>query len=259
LKLSTLAEAGMFEFVNSGYGELIEKGSVGYVGGTTYKFVDLQTDLIVFSANDQVLGGYLETFETGSGKVISTTTLRSGRSFGGGGFGGGGAGGIFGSPEGRMPHARQSSASTNPRYSDNPVIQHMRANNAKIRKNVVPFMKHMIRSSIDGAGYAGAGITAVGTVVTPFVPHVGVGLLGVGGSVSTASGAASSFMNFLEGNYLDGLIDASLVGLGSAGSWGLKVLKNRQIINSTDEVVLKSVYNSSMDILGIGVIPAVKK
>lgn len=145
------------------------------------------------------------------------------------------------------------------RTMSNPVVQNMRANSERIKSEALPFARHMVRSAIDGAGYAGAGITAVGTVVTPFAPPLGVGLLAVGGTVSTASGFASAGMNALEGNFGSAAIDVGLVGLGSAGSSGLKVLKNRQFINTTDETVLRSIYNSSMDILGIGVVPAVKK
>lgn len=77
--------------------------------------------------------------------------------------------------------------------------------------------------------------------------------------MSTASGVASAGMNALEGDFGSAVIDVGLVGLGSAGSSGLRILKNRQFINTTDEAVLRSIYNSSVDILGIGVVPAVKK
>lgn len=152
-----------------------------------------------------------------------------------------------------------ASQSRHERTMSNPVVKNMRTNSERIQSEALPFARHMVRSTIDAAGYTGAGISAVGTVVTPFVPHIGLGLLTVGGTVSSASGLASAGMNFLEGNYGSAMIDAGMVGLGSAGPAGLKMLKNRQIINTTDEVVLWSVYNSSVDILGIGIIPAVKK
>ena len=145
------------------------------------------------------------------------------------------------------------------RTMSNPVVRHMQASNARLASEIAPFTRHMVRSSIDAAGYTGAGISAVGTVVTPFVPHIGLGLLTVGGTVSSASGLASASMNFLEGSYGSAVIDAGMVGLGGAGPAGLKMLKNRQVINTTDEVVLWSIYNSSVDVLGIGIIPAVKK
>ncbi|MFD2033704.1 RHS repeat-associated core domain-containing protein [Belliella marina] len=106
-------------------------------------------------------------------------------------------------------------------------IQNMQANSERIKREALPFARHMVRSSIDAAGYTGAGITAVGTVVTPFAPYIGVGLLAVGGTVSTASGFASAGMNALEGNFGSAAIDVGMVGVGSAGSSGLKVLKNR--------------------------------
>ena len=145
------------------------------------------------------------------------------------------------------------------RTMSSPVVQNMRANSDRIRSEALPFARHMVRSAIDGAGYIGAGITAVGTVVTPFVPPLGFGLLAVGGAVSTNAGIASAIMNLSEGNVGSAAIDASMVGLGKVGTSGLKVLKNRQFINTTDETVLSTIYNSSLDILGIGVVPAVKK
>ena len=66
-------------------------------------------------------------------------------------------------------------------------------------------------------------------------------------------------MNALEGNWGSSAIDLVMLGLGDAGSAGLNILKNRQIINTTDQVVLWSMYNSSVDILGIGIVPTVKK
>jgi hypothetical protein len=152
-----------------------------------------------------------------------------------------------------------ASQSKHERTMSNPVVQKMRENSERIKSETLPFARHMVRSTIDGAGYTGVGITAVGTLVTPFVPPLGFGLLAVGGTVSSASGLASAGMNLIEGNYGSAVIDAGMVGVGKAGTYGLKVLKNRQIINTTDETVLNSIYNSSMDIFGIGVVPAVKK
>jgi len=145
------------------------------------------------------------------------------------------------------------------RTMSSPVVQNMRANSDRIRSEALPFARHMVRSAIDGAGYTGAGITAVGTVVTPFVPHIGFGLLAVGASVSSASGYASAGMNMLEGDLGSAAIDAGMIGLGSVGSKSLKLMKNRSLINTTDETVLKSIYNSSMDVLGIGIVPVIKK
>jgi len=145
------------------------------------------------------------------------------------------------------------------RTMSSPVVQNMRANSGRIRSEALPFARHMVRSAIDGAGYTGAGITAVGTVVTPFVPNIGFGLLAVGASVSSASGYASAGMNMLEGDLGSAAIDAGMIGLGSLGSKSLKLMKNRSLINTTDKTVLKSIYNSSMDILGIGIVPVIKK
>ena len=150
-------------------------------------------------------------------------------------------------------------ATAHGKVMSNPVVKGMRANSKRIRSEALPFAKHMTRSTIDGVGYTGAGITAVGTIVTPFVPHLGFGLLTVGGTVSTVSGLASASMNLLEGNYGTAVIDAGMVGLGKAGTSGLKVLKNRQLINTTDETVLSSIYNSSIDILGIEIVPGINK
>lgn len=150
-------------------------------------------------------------------------------------------------------------ATSHGKVMSNTVVKGMRANSKRIRSEALPFARHMTRSTIDGVGYTRAGISAVGTVVTPFVPHIGLGLLTVGGTVSSASGLASAGMNALEGNWGSSAIDLVMLGLGDAGPAGLKILENRQTINTIDQVVLWSIYNSSVDILGIGVVPAVKK
>ncbi len=140
-------------------------------------------------------------------------------------------------------------ATSHGKVMSNPVVKEMRANSKRIRSEALPFAKHMTKSTIDGVGYTGAGISAVGTVVTPFVPHLGVGLLAVGGSVSTISGVASATMNFAEGNISGGFGDVGMMVVGKYGSSLIKNLRNRRrIINWTEQVVLESTLESSLNI-----------
>jgi hypothetical protein len=136
------------------------------------------------------------------------------------------------------------------RTMSNPVVLNMRANSERMKSEALPFARHMMRSTIDGAGYAGAGISAVGTVVTPFAPPLGVGLLAVGGAVSTASGVASFSMNLMDGNNYAAGADLVMLGVGRYGSIGIKGLKNNYgVINTTDQVVLQSVFDTSVNIV----------
>lgn len=94
----------------------------------------------------------------------------------------------------------------------NPVVKHMQASNTRLASEISPFARHVVRNSIDAAGYTGTGISTVGTVVAPFVPRIGLGSLTVGGTVSSASGLASAGMNFLDPNYGSAVIDAGMIG-----------------------------------------------
>jgi RHS repeat-associated protein len=100
---------GMFEFVKGGYGELIEKGSVGYAGGETYKFVGggEEGNPIVWVGINYAKGEngnpdgpvhmYVE-YANGSKGDVGTYYVGSGGGSGGGGVsGGGGAGEVIGS------------------------------------------------------------------------------------------------------------------------------------------------------------------
>jgi len=141
-------------------------------------------------------------------------------------------------------------ATSHGKVMSNPVVKEMRANSKRIRSEALPFAKHMTRSTIDGVGYTGAGILAVGTVVTPFVPHLGVGLVAVGSAVSTTSGVASFSMNLLEGNYYSAGADLFMLGVGRYGTRGIKNLKNNHgVINTTDQVVLQTIFNTSVNIV----------
>lgn len=142
-----------------------------------------------------------------------------------------------------------ASATSHGKVMSNPVVKDMKANSARIRSEALPFARHMTRSTIDGIGYTGAGISAVGTAVTPFIPHLGVGLLAVGGSVSTISGVASATMNFAEGDISGGFGDVGMMVVGKYGSTLIKNMRNRRrIINWTEQVVLESTLESSLNI-----------
>jgi hypothetical protein len=148
-----------------------------------------------------------------------------------------------------------------PMYSDNPVIQRMRENSASIRRNVMPFVRHMTRSSIDAVGYTGASITAIGTIATPFVPPVGAGLIGVGGAVSTVAGGVSTLMYAAEGDYISAAIEGSLTVTGAASGRYLKNMASpaRGLINSTSDLpILQGLKNTSLDIVNLIIVPKVK-
>jgi hypothetical protein len=148
-----------------------------------------------------------------------------------------------------------------PMYSDNPVIQRMRENSASIRRNVMPFLKHMTRSTIDGVGYVGTGISTIGTVATPFVPPVGAGLIGVGGAVSTVAGGASTLMHAAEGDYISAAIEGSLTVTGAASGRYLKNMASpaRGLINSTSDLpILQGLKNSSLNIVNLIIVYKVK-
>src|SRR5690606_5243232 len=102
------------------------------------------------------------------------------------------------------------------RTMSNPVVRHMHASNARLASEIAPFARHMVRSSIDAAGYTGAGISAAGMVVAPFAPPIGAGLIGVGGAISTTAGGASTLMYMAEGNYKSAAIEGSLTITGAA-------------------------------------------
>jgi RHS repeat-associated protein len=141
-------------------------------------------------------------------------------------------------------------ATSHGKVMSNPVVKGMRANSKKIRSEALPFARHMTRSTIDGVGYTGAGISAVGTVVTPFAPHLGVGLIAVGSAVSTTAGVASFSMNLLEGNNYSAGADLIMLGVGRYGTLGIKNLKNNYgVINTTDQVVLQTIFDTSVNIV----------
>jgi len=147
------------------------------------------------------------------------------------------------------------------RTMSSPVVQNMRANSGRIRSEALPFARHMVRSAIDGAGYAGAGITALGGVVVPFVPPLGAGLIGVGGSVSTIAGGASTLMYAAEGDYKSAAIEGSLTVSGSVSGRYLQNMASpaRGLINSTTDLpILQGLKNTSFDIVNIIIVPKIK-
>ncbi|WP_026948123.1 RHS repeat-associated core domain-containing protein [Algoriphagus marincola] len=147
------------------------------------------------------------------------------------------------------------------RTMSNPVVQNMRANSKRIKSEALPFARHMVRSAIDGAGYTGAGITALGGVVVPFVPPIGAGLIGFGGSVSTIAGGASTLLYAAEGDYKSAAIEGSLTVSGSVSGRYLKNMASpsRGLINSTTDLpILQGLKNTSFDIVNIIIVPKVK-
>ncbi|WP_164675231.1 RHS repeat-associated core domain-containing protein [Anditalea andensis] len=154
-----------------------------------------------------------------------------------------------------------ASQSRHERTMSNPVVQNMRANSERIKSEAIPFARHMTRSTIDAAGYTGAGITALGGVVTPFVPPVGAGLIGVGGAVSTVAGGASTLMYAAEGDYRSAAIEGSLMVTGAASGRYLKNMASpaRGLINSTTDLpILQGLKNTSLDIVNLIIVPKVK-
>ncbi|MEB2780871.1 RHS repeat-associated core domain-containing protein [Algoriphagus sp. C2-6-M1] len=147
------------------------------------------------------------------------------------------------------------------RTMSSPVVQNMRANSERIKSEALPFARHMVRSAIDGAGYTGAGITALGGVVVPFVPPIGAGLIGVGGSVSTIAGGASTLMYAAEGDYKSAAIEGSLTVSGSVSGRYLQNMASpaRGLINSTTDLpILQGLKNTSFDIVNIIIVPKIK-
>ncbi|MCH7414373.1 hypothetical protein MM213_12815 [Belliella sp. R4-6] len=143
----------------------------------------------------------------------------------------------------------------------NPVVKNMIANSERIKSEILPFVRHMPRSTIDGVGYTGAGITVVGVIITPFVPPIGLSLVGVGGSVSTVAGSASTLMYFAEGKPVRASIEGSLVLTGAASGIYLKSLAApaRGLINSTTDLpILQGFKNTSLDIINITILPNIK-
>jgi len=154
-----------------------------------------------------------------------------------------------------------ASQSDHERTMSNPVVQNMRANSERIKGEAIPFSRHMTRSTINAAGYSGAGITALGGVVTPFAPPIGAGLIGVGGAVSTVAGGVSTLMYVVEGDYRSAAIEASLTVTGAASGRYLKNMASpaRELINSTTELpILQGMKNTSLDIVNLIIIPKVK-
>jgi hypothetical protein len=154
-----------------------------------------------------------------------------------------------------------ASQSRHERTISNPVVQNMRANKERVKSEAIPFARHMTRSTIDAAGYTGAGITAIGGVVAPFVPPVGAGLIGVGGAVSTVAGGASTLMFAAEGDYRSAAIEGSLTVTGAASGRYLKSMASptRGLINSTTDLpILQGLKNTSLDILNLIIVPKLK-
>jgi RHS repeat-associated protein len=108
-------------------------------------------------------------------------------------------------------------------------------------------------------GLAGASATFTGLAIAPFAPPVGTGLIGVGETFSVISGTSSAILNLSEGNTGAAITDAALLGVGSFGSAGLKSLQGASKIGNTDQVVLRGVQNSSLEITNNFVAPAFQK
>jgi hypothetical protein len=143
----------------------------------------------------------------------------------------------------------------------NPVVQNMRVNSKRIKSEAIPFARHITRSTIDGVGYTGAGITALGGVVAPFAPPIGAGLIGVGGAVSTLAGGASTLMYAAEGNYRSAAIEGSLTVTGAASGRYLKNMASpaRGLINSTTDLpILQGLKNTSLDVVNLIIVPKMK-
>ncbi|HCX74963.1 MAG TPA: hypothetical protein DHU93_05655 [Algoriphagus sp.] len=136
------------------------------------------------------------------------------------------------------------------------VVQNMRANSERIRSKAVHYARHMVRSAIDGEGYTGAGITALGGVVVPFVPPIGAG-----GSVSSIAGGTSTLMYAAEGDYKSAAIEGSLTVSGSVSGRYLQNMASpvRGLINSTTDLpILQGLKNTSFDIVNIIIVPKIK-
>ena len=146
------------------------------------------------------------------------------------------------------------------RTMSNPVVRHMHASNARLVSEIAPFARHMVRSSIDAAGYTGAGISAAGMVVAPFAPPIGAGLIGVGGAISTTAGGASTLMYMSEGNYKSAAIEGSLTITGAASGKYLQNLASpaKGLINSTEHTILQGLNNTSLDIINFVIAPKIK-
>jgi len=111
----------------------------------------------------------------------------------------------------------------------------------------------------DATGKVGVGATAAGLVVAPFVPIAGAGLIGVGETMSGISSAASGLLNLMQGNVQGVVTDMVMVGIGNQGARGLNNMLEREVIGATDEIILRATQNTSLEITGQIVIPALQK
>ena len=109
-------------------------------------------------------------------------------------------------------------------------------------------------------GRVGAGATVAGLLVTPFIPPAGGLFLGVGGTLSNISGVSSAVYNSRNGNYGEAITDVALLGASrGASSFYSGLTKNGILATKSGETVLRGVTNTSLDIVGGFVVPAVQQ
>lgn len=77
---------------------------------------------------------------------------------------------------------------------------------------------------------------------------IGAGLIGVGETFSGIAGVSSVILNTRQGNYGAAATDAILIGIGVQGSRGLQSLQGKGILGATDEIILRGVQNTSLDV-----------
>lgn len=122
---------------------------------------------------------------------------------------------------------------------------------------------NFMMGSLDLARYSfsrvGAATTATGLMIAPFAPPVGATLIGMGETLYTVGGVSSAVLNASEGKVGAAVTDVALLGIGAGGLSGLKNLKNNSTLDSTGESILRSIQNTSLDIMNFFVVPQTQK
>src|SRR5690606_9164330 len=121
------------------------------------------------------------------------------------------------------------------------------------------FVSTALAITRDATEKVGVGATAAGLVAAPFAPPVGAGLLAVGELFSVVSGVSSATLNLNQGNKGAALTDAVLIGAGMQGNRVLENLLDNGVIGLTDEIILRAIQNTSIEMTGQLVVPAIQK